>query len=459
MGNSSKKLARECELLQRDEQKYLASTFKSVSRSDKMREDEIIKYWGSQIDPRLAQYLSNFLFGFGPDKQSQCDFNKFAELYVFNMRGTPDEKTKALFECLGKEYSPSTVVSYQLLREYCESVVSTYIRMIKCSRHPAPKLWIEKGFRGKANHVQALGEAVASTVAADPDNPNTEYPATEVTQWITGNSLLAGMSETVFESLYGVTEGREKRVRDLGPASQGEGSAPQGTTLLPHPDGISTLPDYPAFVDLSHLVWLNQQIPHKHREHWRFLFSSHIHGESFSTMAGRIQDVGASVVIIEDNSGYIFGGYASESWKLSPDFYGDDSSFLFTLAPKMRIYHATSFNNHYQYMNFQTKTLPNGLMMGGQFEFGAIWVTADPFGEGTSAESCSTYRGYKRLSKEPVFKIRSIEVWAVGDKPLTLRDSDERDPSILDRNPEAKAILEMAGKTRHSEGLREPEPL
>lgn len=31
--------------------------------------------------------------------------------------------------------------------------------------------------------------------------------------------------------------------------------------------------------------------------------------------------------------------------------------------------------------------------------------------------------------------------------------------SILDANPEAKAILDMAGRARHSEGLREEPPL
>lgn len=61
--------------------------------------------------------------------------------------------------------------------------------------------------------------------------------------------------------------------------------------------------------------------------------------------------------------------------------------------------------------------------MGGQFNFGGIFVNADPFGEGTCAESCTTFKGYKRLSKEPTYRIRSLEVWGVGDKPLTNKES------------------------------------
>ncbi|VVC91337.1 unnamed protein product [Leptidea sinapis] len=257
MGNTSKKLAAKCTLLTRDEQKYVAATFRAASKnSEKIREEELIKFWSPQIDPRLAQYLSNYLFGSGADKLTTVDFNRFAELYVLQT-----------------------------------------------------------------------------------------------------NILFKQLEELVFVNLYGIN----KRGGDESPSPL----PPAPVTLLPAPDG-------------------------------------------------RIQEQGPSVLIIEDNNGYIFGGFATASWSFSPNWTG---------------------------------------IMGGQLEFGGIWVPAEPFGEGSSAESCSTYKGYKRLSKEPHFHIRSIEVWGVGDKPSVDKDMDERDVSILDGNPDAKAILDMAGRTRHSEGL------
>lgn len=36
-------------------------------------------------------------------------------------------------------------------------------------------------------------------------------------------------------------------------------------------------------------------------------------------------------------------------------------------------------------------------------------------------------------------------------------EEDEGKKSILDRDPEAQAMMEMTGKTLHSQGLREPE--
>ncbi|XP_037298791.1 MTOR-associated protein MEAK7 isoform X3 [Manduca sexta] len=450
MGNTSKKLAAKCTLLTKDEQKYVAATFRAASKnSERIREDDLIKFWGPQIDPRLAQYLTNFLFGSGQQKLPTVDFNRFAELYVYNVRGTVDERMMVTYNSLGKDYNEEVELPYQLLREYCESIASTYIKMLKASTSKRAQTWMSKGFRGRASHVQALGEAVAATLG-DADTPQHHCTAQQLSRWLQMNILLKQLAELVFVNLYGIN----KKQGDESPTPL----PPMAPSLLPIPEGLDPMPDYPAFIDLSHIVWLNSHIPQKHQHKWRFLFSSHIHGESFSTMAGRIIDQGPSILIIEDNSGHIFGGFAPESWSLGPNFGGTDESFLFTVAPKMRVYPATTYNNHYQYMNHHTKTLPNGLLMGGQFNFGAIWVNADPFGEGSSAESCSTYRNYRRLSKDPTFRIRSLEVWGVGDKPLSVKESLaslSTRSSVLDTHKSDRSFLQMIGKPQVSDGYRE----
>lgn len=77
---------------------------------------------------------------------------------------------------------------------------------------------------------------------------------------------------------------------------------------------------------------------------------------------GRIVDQGPTVFIVEDSNGYIFGGFATESWALSPNFVGNDTSFLFTLRPKMRCFPASGYNGHYQYLNLHQQTMPNGMV-------------------------------------------------------------------------------------------------
>lgn len=41
---------------------------------------------------------------------------------------------------------------------------------------------------------------------------------------------------------------------------------------------------------------------------------------------------------------------------------GDEDSFLFSLYPEMRVCESTGYNSHFQYLNIQQQTLPNGLV-------------------------------------------------------------------------------------------------
>lgn len=79
-------------------------------------------------------------------------------------------------------------------------------------------------------------------------------------------------------------------------------------------------------------------------------------------MLGKMMDKGPTLFFIEDEDQYIFGGYAPESWALKPQFAGNDTSFLYTLSPAMRCFTATGYNDHYQYLNLNQQTMPNGLV-------------------------------------------------------------------------------------------------
>lgn len=173
------------------------------------------------------------------------------------------------------------------------------------------------------------------------------------------------------------------------------------------------------------MMFINSNLPDQHQVKWRFLFSSQIHGESFSTLMGRIMDQGPTVIIVEDSNGYIFGGFAPASWSLGPNFAGDESAFLFTLRPKMRCFSSTGYNDHYQYLNLHQQTMPNGLGIGGQHNYWGLWLDSE-YGVGGCSESCTTFKGYTQLSANKQFTIRNVEVWAVGEKPVTESDSEVR---------------------------------
>lgn len=55
--------------------------------------------------------------------------------------------------------------------------------------------------------------------------------------------------------------------------------------------------------------------------------------------------------------------------------------------------------------------------MGGQFNYWGLWLDSE-YGIGECSETCTTYKNYIQLSATKSFKIRNLEVWGVGDKPV-----------------------------------------
>lgn len=118
MGNSSTKLAEKCSLLNKNEVPVVASSFKLVSKnSERIKEDELKKFWGTQMDPRLSQYITNFLFGPLGNRNPVVEFQRFAELYVYCVRGTVDERITVLMASLGQADQEPTEIAYPLIKE------------------------------------------------------------------------------------------------------------------------------------------------------------------------------------------------------------------------------------------------------------------------------------------------------------------------------------------------------
>lgn len=52
------------------------------------------------------------------------------------------------------------------------------------------------------------------------------------------------------------------------------------------------------------------------------LFSTKVHGESFSTLCRQIIDKGPTLIVIRDKDGHVFGGMSGNPWKFTPQFIG-----------------------------------------------------------------------------------------------------------------------------------------
>lgn len=225
------------------------------------------------------------------------------------------------------------------------------------------------------------------------------------------------------------------------------------TTLVPKRQ-VDQGQEFESVLDVLSVIFVNSHLPREQRHRWHLLFSTELHGHSFAQLCGRIPHRGPCVALLEDHDGYVFGGFASCSWEIKPQFQGDDKCFLFSISPNMAVHTCTGYNNHYMYLNHGQQTIPNGLGMGGQHNYFGLWIDVD-FGKGHSKAkpTCTTYNSPQLSAKED-FRFEKMEVWAVGDtSELNLANSGK---SILDVDPEAQILLTVSGRGLHSQGLREP---
>lgn len=69
------------------------------------------------MDPRLAQYITNFLFGSLGNRSNIVEFQRFAELYVYSVRGSVDDRINVLLASIGQTDVDSTEMAYPLIKE------------------------------------------------------------------------------------------------------------------------------------------------------------------------------------------------------------------------------------------------------------------------------------------------------------------------------------------------------
>ncbi|CAE8599344.1 unnamed protein product, partial [Polarella glacialis] len=71
------------------------------------------------------------------------------------------------------------------------------------------------------------------------------------------------------------------------------------------------------------------------RTAWRLVYSPRLHGVSLQTFHRRMREEGPSLILLQDHCGIVFGGFASEPWRLTDRYYGSGESFVFRFRRAM----------------------------------------------------------------------------------------------------------------------------
>jgi len=89
-----------------------------------------------------------------------------------------------------------------------------------------------------------------------------------------------------------------------------------------------------SLLDIPSIVLINHHLPASQQHRWRLLFSTQIHGESFSAFIHQIANQGPVVIVVRDTSGHIFGGFASMSWTIKSHFVGGCTLYILSVTYK-----------------------------------------------------------------------------------------------------------------------------
>lgn len=376
---------------------------KLMSYKEVVSFDDLLQKWNSYLTHNMSTHIKQLFATNKPSRQRV--------IHVYRCLSTSDMYQESYLKLMTIALSKSNIEQYTL------DLLETIILCLKDTDEYA--YWIQIGAKAHTIHQLALQLSNKESYG-------------DINMWLQNNTVIGLLHKALITTLYCI---------------------PQKLNLLP---AITIHQKYKqsfkTILDIGWIIFLKHSLPIECQENWRLLFSSRSHGESFQSLSTAIIDQGSTILVVKDSSGNIFGGYTSEPWTLKPKYYGDSSCYLFSLHPTLNLCIASGHNDNYMYMNSGQHTLPNGIGMGGQMDYWGLWIDSE-YGIGQCNVSCSTYSNYSMLSAIKDFTIDSLEVWCVKEKPKN-DDDDENRKLQSNRDGWDVKLLEMAGRTKYSDGLR-----
>lgn len=163
-------------------------------------------------------------------------------------------------------------------------------------------------------------------------------------------------------------------------------------------------------LSLTQLRELHNSLPYYHQYgNFNLAFSISKDGCALKTFYSKMEGIHDSLLVIQDDSGNIFGAYASEEYQPLGKFYGTGETFLFTFykEERLHIFNSTGANEHYIYSD------ESQIAFGCSDDYFSLSLEND-FYSGYS-KTTQTFQNAV-LNKNDKFVIIKLEVWSFQEK-------------------------------------------
>ncbi|CAL1532322.1 unnamed protein product [Lymnaea stagnalis] len=469
-GSESKGTDLKHELLFSEEERAKVNfMFCSISHGKKSFNKENLQHF---MNPVLDQYTSGRLFDLidGPlpnqhhrhthhNHSQEVQLQHFASHLGRLLKGNTSDLART---CVFLASTSPDVVSAQDLVKFVTNILHSYEKLLT-AHCTAYQSWIfapagdshDRLAISLLSNLLNTGNAKVNNSSLPVLDEKLSVKVEDVDEWLSECSLFTQVLKQVFHGAFQFYQ-----------------QEPQQITFLPRVPQVrdTNWSRFKTILDFPTVLFLNSALYPDLQTQWKLIFSNNLHGCSFSQLLQHLRNKGPSYLIIRDKDGHVFGGFAAISWEINPKFTGNTSCFLFKVKPNFSIYTATGYNVNFMYLNHQVQTLPNGLGMGGQFEYFGFWIDQS-FDKGHSKAGSrgNTTYGSPQLSAQVEFEVDCMEAWAVGrvERKEGEEEDDDDDTadgakggqkpkSILDKlASEDKAILDMVDRGTKHDALRE----
>ena len=244
-------------------------------------------------------------------------FTGFIQNVSWLLRGSVSQKSQLFAQICSASPTPSIgeveeAILMLLRAAFASDIVLSHLTHVKHWEH---------SIKGLQRLVSFLVKPLAVKRAAG----SSRVTLGDLEQWLDSCSVLLKVMDIVFVFCFLREEvlTEEGSMNYLG-IDSGTGHPSAERSLIPvktqHPIVREKFDS--RLLDHGALVVLNSFLPSSLRGKLYPLFSSVHHGESFSTFCKRLLNGGPTMIVVKDKGGHIFGGFASTSWQLHPQFTG-----------------------------------------------------------------------------------------------------------------------------------------